>query len=136
MVDAAICIPIFVTALVTLLMLIAQCGHEAETFHTMADYAEKTVEAIAISGSDSVGVKMELDSGLTVDNVLVITRSVNTKIPVPDIYRTKISSREILAFRPFIGESKQDGVIDNTSLYIFPKRGECYHVLGCPDMKE
>ncbi|HPF18602.1 MAG TPA: hypothetical protein PLY08_03350 [Bacillota bacterium] len=35
-------------------------------------------------------------------------------------------------FRPFVGESAQIGSYDPVQVYVFPKRGERYHVRDCP----
>jgi len=42
------------------------------------------------------------------------------------------SEGQNLAFRPFSGVDDKDG---DTLVYIFPKRGERYHIAGCPTMK-
>jgi len=135
-VDAAISIPLFIYSMFLLILLISQCGHEAETFSEMVSFADNTVKAIAAAGSDSSGISMNNDSGCIADNVLVICRTAKPEINCPDIFDKKISSDLLLAFRPFMGESEYHSSLDNSMVYIFPKRGECYHVADCVDMRD
>ena len=60
-VEAACCLPVFIVALSTLLMLIAQTGIEDTVFFTMSEAAAKTVAVIAAAETED-----DTDTGVTV----------------------------------------------------------------------
>ena len=106
-VDAACTLPVFIISICLLLSVINQAGAEETAFQTMARRAKAQTDVIAASGLD-----------IETDVLLQLSRPGND-----------VTLR--LIYRPFVGESKSIADSDDSQVYVFPKRGIRYHVLGC-----
>ena len=102
LVDAAVCIPVFILAMAAILSLVLHVGTEEKNFREMAEQSQVLTVAYAAAGIDD------------------------------DRIHYLHSDGQNLAFRPFSGADDSGG---DTLVYIFPKRGERYHIAGCPTMK-
>ena len=106
-VDAACTLPVFIISICLLLSVINQAGAEETAFQTMARRAKAQTDVIAASSLD-----------IETDVLLQLSRPGND-----------VTLR--LIYRPFVGESKSIADSDDSQVYVFPKRGIRYHVLGC-----
>ena len=102
LVDAAVCIPVFILAMAAILSLVLHIGTEEKNFREMAGKSQLLTVAYATAGLDDGSIHYLHSEG------------------------------QSLAFRPFTGA---DDTAGDTLVYIFPKRGERYHVAGCPTMQ-
>ena len=133
--DAAICLPIFIIAMCTVLMLIVHAGEESKSYHNMSRQALYICLAEAASGVYPQGRSVALPGGFTVDHVQTIYEVVNTKIPVPKPIRRNIAVLQHLSYRPFAGESAGNSRNDDFMVYVFERYGERYHIEGCSILK-
>lgn len=129
-VDAAICLPIFIVCMAIMMMLIIQCGVEDAEFTKLVKSAESSCDIIAASGSEYGGFS-ECYKDICLDNVITIDKRVDTAVPVPKSFEQGIDAYEVLTYRAFVGESKQFSVVNEVQIYVFPKYGERYHIAGC-----
>ena len=82
------------------------------------------------------GEKTYVTGTLQVDN-LVRTNIVSSRKALFSLADTDgIRSVRGFVFRPWRGESQQDGDASEERVYVFPKYGERYHAYGCRIMKE
>ncbi len=81
------------------------------------------------------GEEAVLDSGLYIDHIASSTALVRTKMPLPGLFFRYMHASENIAFRPFAGESSEGPDADSLRVYVFPKRGERYHIAGCQVLK-
>lgn len=101
-VDAAICLPIFIIAICSILGLIRQVLFEEENFKKIANESQGLCALYASTGIDLDGIQ----------------------------YLS--SEKERLAFIPFSGHTDSEG---DCLVYIFPKSGRRYHIIGCSTLK-
>ncbi len=80
----------------------------------------------------SAGEEASLEGGsIRVDQLVRVRVAVeNTRLPAPALASDPISFKNA-TFRPFVGESVQTEGADNTRVYVFPRRGERYHIRSC-----
>ena len=68
---------------------------------------------------------------IRVDHLVRVRVSVkNALLPKPGLSGDPESCKSV-TFRPFLGESVQTDAYDRTHVYVFPKRGERYHIRSC-----
>ncbi|NCB41528.1 MAG: hypothetical protein EOM59_02800 [Clostridia bacterium] len=72
-----------------------------------------------------------LGSMITIDNVSRAYATVESKIPILQTFADHPFSLKKIVYRPFVGESEQSTSYDATRVYVFPKRGERYHIRSC-----
>jgi len=102
-VDAAISIPVFLIAMITILSLVLQLGKEAQAVNKMLKTSVLSSKGFAAAG-------------LSIDMPMFL-----------------YGEGHVLCYRPFCGEGAE---LDSDRVYIFPKRGERFHVDGCSTMKD
>lgn len=102
-------------------MLLAEWG---------ASHPDASLKDLSIGGTALLA-----EGTLRVDRLARVRVSVrNPILPVPASIRDPESLKNVV-FRPFVGESLQDGLYDAVHVYVFPRRGERYHVRSCPVMQ-
>lgn len=136
MVDAAICLPMFIIAVAMLLQVINFVSKEETAYFN----AETNIQAVGILGTD-------LDIGFTIndplrrisiDHVQFYPIIENLKFPFLSFFAPD-AGLMTMPFRTYIGESP-DAYAD-TQVYIFPKnegkesQGPKYHTKYCRTMK-
>ncbi len=90
-------------------------------------HPEAVVEHLSIGGT-----ALLMKGTLRVDHLAKVRVSVrNPILPLPTSIRDPESSKNVV-FRPFVGESSQSGSYDEVHVYVFPRRGERYHIRSCP----
>ena len=137
MVDAAICIPLFIIAMAMMLQVINFIGMEESKYFQ----AEKRIQAVGSFGS-------EIELGTTVNDAAKAL-SIDHVQSYPIVYQISfpfsgafIKSRQVIMdmpYRTYIGESVD--LYDGDFVYIFPKNegseksGPKYHDKYCRTMK-
>lgn len=101
--EAAVTLPVFIISMVLLFSLISQASAEDRLYKKLAEEANFFSAAIAPGEAD---IPFLLAMGATGKNN--VTR--------------------MLLYRPFVGESYDFG---EEYVYIYPKSGKRYHVIGC-----
>ncbi|MBQ4506485.1 MAG: hypothetical protein II971_04465 [Firmicutes bacterium] len=120
-VDAACVLPVFILAIGMLLSLITQAGSEEKTVGGLKTAAIAAIDVSAVYPYELTESE-KVSDGLYVDNVI--------RLMLPGERFLKG-----IAFRPFVGESKQPEGADDMQVYIFPKYGVRYHIDGCYILK-
>ena len=116
-VDAAICLPIFIILMAIMMMLTIQCGIEEAAYTRLADEARESCKLIAASGLNG--------------SELTVSESIHTNVPVPAGFAQRLDAKARITYRPFIGESDDFAAACTDLIFIFPKYGEKYHGDGC-----
>ncbi len=126
-VDAAVCLPVFLLAMGLILCLMMEIRAEENEFCILTDKAVKDMQV--------KGAVYRLSHGsVSVQGVREKRASVSVRLPyIADKGKTK--AVEYLVYRPFIGA---DGDPDrgDTRVYVFPKRGQRYHTRECFILQE
>ena len=120
-VDAACALPVFIIAVSMLFGLIIQAGREEKTVAGLRKAAVAAIDVSAVRPYELTASE-PVRPGLYVDNVI--------RIAFPGERYVKG-----IAFRPFVGESKQPEGKDDVLVWVFPKYGVRYHVDGCYILK-
>ena len=110
LVDAACTLPVFILTLCLLLSLINQAGYEDAMYADLAEKANASAAALSLTGSGGLDY-----------------------LPMPGVTRNHVAG--CILYRPFWGEARLRCMGDST-VYVFPKRGIRYHILGCSVMQE
>jgi len=76
-----------------------------------------------------------LAGGIYIDNIAAASALIRTNMPVPGMFFRYIYASKNLVFRPFAGESAEAAGADPVRVYVFPKRGERYHIAACSVLK-
>jgi len=137
MVDAAICIPLFIIALAMLLQVINFIGIEESKYFE----AEKRIQAVGAFGSNiELGVSInKADKALSIDHVQSYPMIYTIKFPFSGAFFKSKQLVMDMPFRSYIGESVD--LYDGEYVYIFPKNegsektGPKYHDKYCRTMK-
>lgn len=126
-IDAAIGLPVFLLAMGLLLCLMLQLEAEERRFCELRDRALTDME---IRGAVS-----RLSRGnLVVEGVRELKSRVRLKLPSLSAQK-KTDALEYLVYRPFIG-AQSEAAEDDTRVYVFPKRGQRYHIRSCIILQE
>ena len=86
--------------------------------------------------SYSEGNKQAFNGGLCLDNIIKAGVSHSSRVRIPGAFAANPITSRTMVFRKWKGESEGFASLDNSRVYVFPKRGERYHVEGCSTMKE
>ncbi len=126
-IDAAIALPIFLLAMGLVLCLMLQLEAEEHRFCELRDRA--------LSDMESRGAGSVLSRGnLRVNGVRELKAKVKLKLPsISD--RTRTDALEYLVYRPFTG-AQGSGGDDKSRVFVFPKRGQRYHIRSCVILQE
>ena len=81
------------------------------------------------------GETQTLDGGIYIDNVARTSALIRTRMPSAGLFFRYVYASRSLVFRPFAGESSEAPDQDSVRVFVFPKRGERYHIAGCPVLK-
>ena len=125
--DAAICLPVFLLAIGLIMCLMMEIEAEEQAFHRLC--------ASAVSDMQLEGAVHRLGiGGFFVDGVREKSKKVSVKIPnIGSGKRT--DALEYIVYRPFIGAEESEEA-DDTRVYVFPKRGQRYHIRSCIILRE
>lgn len=126
-VDAAVCLPVFLLAMGLILCLMMEIRAEENEFCILTDKAVKDMQV--------KGAVYRLSHGsVSVQGVREKRASVSVRLPsIADKGKTK--AVEYLVYRPFIG-AEEDPERGDTRVYVFPKRGQRYHTRECFILQE
>jgi len=138
MVDAAICIPLFVISMAMMLEVINISGKEENAFYE----AEKRIQTVGSFGSElELGATVDdPEKGVYLDHVQSYPILKNIKFPFAGAFFKSIFLTANMPYRTYIGESP-DKYSDCEFVYIFPKNEGSeketpkYHKLYCTSMK-
>ncbi len=137
MVDAAICLPLFIIALGMMLQVINFIGIEERGYFD----AESRICTVGVFGSDiSLGKSVNDSSiGVSIDYVQTYPITYSIKFPFSGAFlKSKLAIMD-MPYRTYIGESKD--LYDKEYVYIFPKNEgnekeqPKYHFKFCRTMK-
>lgn len=73
---------------------------------------------------------------ISVDHIARACVSIENVIHIGPSMAKNPKSFKNVVFRPFVGESLQAGAYDAVHVYVFPKRGERYHIRSCSILQD
>lgn len=76
------------------------------------------------------------EGGLCIDGIVEAEVLQHSRIKIPKAFSSAPYTKRNFTFRPWQGESESFVNKDNSRVFIFPKRGERYHIEGCSSLKE
>ncbi|MBR2736027.1 MAG: hypothetical protein IKD86_01810 [Firmicutes bacterium] len=157
-VEAAIVLPVYIIAVVTLCWLVRACFLQTAVFSTVTNEIHETSVSLAGSAGLKHNIRAALDSsgiegggysqkiietGLTVigvDGFERLTCTYDTEIRIPIPFVKKIELENVVLYHPWTGSSPEGEALSFTDMeregegrpvVIFPRSGERYHTTSC-----
>jgi len=159
--EAALFLPVFIIAILTIAFLIKVAGASEGVMNVMADEARKAsmrsyivehslmnpslmnirlAEGKGAFGVPSLKTYLQFFSYMDKEDLIAVRVDSNLKIRLPVLFRESVDISETILFRAFTGHEFESDVDnfdrmeekeDSKIVWVFPKAGEKYHELSC-----